>query len=77
MLLSTSVLRRTETILNERWGGGGQVLHGEFFVAPFYRLWLPVKPYLVLAVLVVGLKYFHTEKACQDGGTLSSVIAQP
>jgi hypothetical protein len=42
-----------------------------------YRLWLPVKPYLVLAVLVVGLKYFHTEKACQDGGTLSSVIAQP
>jgi hypothetical protein len=35
VLLSTSVLRRTETILNERWGGGGQVLHGEFFVAPF------------------------------------------
>jgi len=28
------------------------------------HLW---KPYLVLAVLVVGLKYFHTEKACQDG----------
>jgi hypothetical protein len=25
-----------ETILNERWGGGGQVvIHGEIFVAPF------------------------------------------
>jgi hypothetical protein len=25
-----------ETILNERWGGGGQVVaHGEIFVAPF------------------------------------------
>jgi hypothetical protein len=37
------------------------------------HLW---KPCLVLAVLVVGLKYFHSEKACQDGGTLSSVVAQ-